>query len=214
MSMKLMSSRPAKVLTIAVVMAVGMTGAAFAANGAAPDDLLYGLDQAMERVNILDGGANERADEALAQAEVNLSGAVESAAEAAEEAGSQEAADALREAAVSVAAEGDEASDEIRERVAGLLVALADQIDNGGVVGSDIAELARAISSATVPDGEDGVPPVSTPTDGVPPVDTPADDVPPVDAPPVETPPVDGEPDETPPVETTIPVETPSVPTP
>lgn len=221
-SMKLMSSRPAKVLTIAVVMAVGMTGAAFAANGAAPGDFLYGLDQAMEKVSVLDGGAAERAAEALAQASSNLPGALESAADAAEEAGSEEAADALTAAAAAVLAEGGEASQETRTNVAALLVELAAQIGGDGVVGGDIAALARGISGATVPAGDSNIPeetPVGGPPSDVPPVETPADEAPPVDTPPVETPPVDGEPDETPPVdtppvETTIPVVTPPVPTP
>ena len=50
-------------LTVFVTMSGGL---AYAANGAKPGDLLYGLDRALEAIGIGDGGADERLAESLA----------------------------------------------------------------------------------------------------------------------------------------------------
>ena len=49
-----------------IMLVVSSTGLAFAANGAKPGDMLYGLDRAAEVLGIGDGGANERIAEAHA----------------------------------------------------------------------------------------------------------------------------------------------------
>ena len=46
-----------------VLMVGGMTGVAWAADGAAPGDLLYGIDRALEAVGIWAGGSAERLEE-------------------------------------------------------------------------------------------------------------------------------------------------------
>lgn len=48
----------------ALVLISGMTGVAVASNGAAPGDVLYGLDRALEAIGINDGAAAERISEA------------------------------------------------------------------------------------------------------------------------------------------------------
>jgi hypothetical protein len=60
----MLSTKLAVVVTSAVVAAGGLTGVGFAANDAAPGDVLYGLDCAMESVGLGDGGAQERIHEA------------------------------------------------------------------------------------------------------------------------------------------------------
>ena len=58
------SPRPAlrRVMALAASVAVlfALSGVAMAADGAAPGDLLYGIDRAMERIGIGDGGVDER----------------------------------------------------------------------------------------------------------------------------------------------------------
>ncbi|MCH7845939.1 MAG: hypothetical protein IH850_08925 [Acidobacteria bacterium] len=49
-----------------IMLVVSSTGLAFAANGAKPGDMLYGLDRAAEVLGIGDGGSNERIAEAHA----------------------------------------------------------------------------------------------------------------------------------------------------
>ena len=49
-----------------IMLVVSSTGLAFAANGAKPGDMLYGLDRAAEILGIGDGGSNERIAEAHA----------------------------------------------------------------------------------------------------------------------------------------------------
>ena len=53
----------ATALATTVLMVGGMTGVAWAADGAAPGDLLYGIDRALEAVGIGAGGSAERLEE-------------------------------------------------------------------------------------------------------------------------------------------------------
>ena len=56
----ILGTKVAAVIASAVVAAGGLTGVGFAADNAAPGDALYGLDCALERVGLGDGGAQER----------------------------------------------------------------------------------------------------------------------------------------------------------
>lgn len=60
----IVSTKIAAVVASAVVAAGGLTGLGFAADNAAPGDTLYGLDCAMERIGLGDGGVQERVQEA------------------------------------------------------------------------------------------------------------------------------------------------------
>jgi len=59
-------SRVAMAAAALVVLVMLPGGMAYAANGAKPGDLLYGLDRALEAIGIGDGGADERLAESLA----------------------------------------------------------------------------------------------------------------------------------------------------
>jgi hypothetical protein len=59
-------SRVAMAVAALVVLVMLPAGMAYAANGAKPGDLLYGLDRALEAIGIGDGGAEERLAESLA----------------------------------------------------------------------------------------------------------------------------------------------------
>ncbi len=59
-------SRVAMAVAALVVLVMLPGGMAYAANGAKPGDLLYGLDRALEAIGIGDGGADERLAESLA----------------------------------------------------------------------------------------------------------------------------------------------------
>jgi len=59
-------SRVAMAAAALVVLVMLPGGMAYAANGAKPGDLLYGLDRALEGIGIGDGGADERLAESLA----------------------------------------------------------------------------------------------------------------------------------------------------
>lgn len=101
-----------------LVMLVALAGGlAYAANGAKPGDLLYGLDRAIEAIGIGDGGSDERLAEALALAALEAEGFEEELAAGAVGIGSG-SADRGEEPAASDSAErkplgsldGDEAS--------------------------------------------------------------------------------------------------------
>ena len=135
--------------------AVG-TGTALAADRALPGDLLYGLDRALERVGINDGGAYERIEEARA---LVVQGHHERAVAAVEKAVEELAADSVDASAVALqGAAGQIASvresdgsgyqdtQVFRDQVAGLLETIEDELDSEMVDGSRIAETARQFS--------------------------------------------------------------------
>jgi hypothetical protein len=146
-------------------------GVAYASNGAAPGDLLYGLDRALEAVGLGDGGAAERLAEVQAlidqgDAARGLHHAVESVLGMSE--GIAEARDALLAAADRVAVRSAEAEGP-PEGLADLLTYLSENID--AVDGPTVAELAKLIGP------DPGGPPegLPGPPEGVPgpPDDTP-----------------------------------------
>lgn len=139
--------------TLSVVMLVGMTGVAAAADSATPGDPLYGLDRAMEQIGIGAGGAAERLDEAdQLLTEGKTLQALEHAAEAVD-------GDAAANTALDIAIDGletltDQNAASVREKVGDLLDFMSENIGKDkGVDGRDfgqgIAEIARGIAPAS-----------------------------------------------------------------
>lgn len=146
-------SRPAAAMATAVVLFLSTgTGVAFAADGAAPGDLLYGLDRALEAIGLDDGGIEERlqeTEELVAEGDVvrGLEHAAQLISAAAADSGSVAADDAARvallEAAKRVKKTQSGPSDATRDDVATLLHYLSDNV--GQVDGHQVAELAKLI---------------------------------------------------------------------
>jgi hypothetical protein len=140
------------VAALSVVMAIGMTGVAAAADSAAPGDPLYGLDRAMERIGIGAGAAAERLEEAdQLLTEGQTLQALEHAAEAVE--GDTAANAALDIAIDRVGTADNENSAAIQEKVDALLSYMSENIGKDkGVDGRDfgqgIADIARGIAPA------------------------------------------------------------------
>jgi hypothetical protein len=125
--------------TIAVVA----VGGSAAANGAAPGDALYGIDRALERVGLLDGGVGERLTEAAhLAAKGENERALVHAAEAYETDAEPELASALLIAADAVR-KGDGAGDG-NESVAGMLEWMATA-DRGEGFGQQVSAWARGL---------------------------------------------------------------------
>lgn len=193
----------------AALLLSGMTGVAAASNGAAPGDILYGLDRALEEVGFLDGGAAERIAEAQSLFnEGQVADAVAHAAEAVQveidgdvEANvevmtSQEASDALISAAdrLRLLSNDDDASievigDDVLVNVADLLRYIAEPgEDTGSDFGQEVASRARQISGEsneaadTGADNADNADNAAEESEDAPPEDVPAgppDSVPP-----------------------------------
>lgn len=142
---------------LTAVLLVGLAGVAQAADAAAPGDNLYGLDRALERIGINDGGVDERLDEAQALADDGQS--VEALAHLAEamEQASPNAADAL-EAAAERFGLHDNPSHMVRENVAEMLEWIAETDATGREFGQGVAERAREIGA-----GQGVAPPVTLP---------------------------------------------------
>ena len=144
--------RMAAAIGLAAVSGLGVAGAA-AANDAAPGDLLYGVDQALESVGILDGGTPERLGEAqqvLAQGDVDT--ALDLVVEALEDDGDDEAAASLHRAAIAVSSQSS--GDDVRARVATMLEWMAGQESRGADFGASVSEFARQISGDKADNGK------------------------------------------------------------
>ncbi|HSJ84760.1 MAG TPA: hypothetical protein VLA91_13165 [Acidimicrobiia bacterium] len=141
------------VAALSVVMAVGMTGVAAAADSAAPGDLLYGLDRALERIGIGAGNAAERLDEAdQLLSEGHTLQALEHAAEAVD--GDAAASAALDIAIDRVETAENENSAAVQEKVDALLTYMSENIGvdsgvDGREFGQGIADIARGIAPAS-----------------------------------------------------------------
>lgn len=166
-------------LAAALLTFAGMTGIAFAADGAAPGDPLYGLDRALEQIGINDGAAAERIAEArtltmngqVPAAFHHLADSVETEDQDSVEL--HQAADALRTAANNVRSESDDAeSQKVRSEVAAMLEQMAEMSEgpdfDGAIFGQRLAEMARAIPGGENPVGTADGPPEDTgpPEDG------------------------------------------------
>ncbi len=184
-------ARAATAVAASVVAVGGLTGVAYASNGAVPGDVLYGLDRALESVGIGNGGAAERIAEAIDLVSGGNPG------QGLEHAATLVPDDAGAEAAVFEAAAGLGPAEPaaVQEDVLALLAYLRDNV--GDIDGQTVADFARAIG------GQPEEPPV-----GGPPEDVPAG--PPDSTPGGGTPPDDpsgshGPPDSIPPTTTTVP---------
>lgn len=136
--------RLAAAVGVAAVSAFGVAGAA-AADEAAPGDPMYGVDQTLEGFGILDGGTDERLDEAQKlMDEGDSKGAVEHAADALDEDGEEDAATGLRNAALAVASQSS--GDDVRARVAEMLQWMSEQDTRGAEFGAGVSERARQLS--------------------------------------------------------------------
>lgn len=135
---------------LSVLMVIGLAGVAVASDEAAPGDFLYGIDRALERIGVNNGGVGERLSEASIVADEG--DAVEALNHAAEAVSSEspEAADALLSAARTLAT-----SDGIgaREEVAGMLEWMSTTDATGRAFGQGVAERARQVG------GGDGIDP-------------------------------------------------------
>ncbi|MCB2412488.1 hypothetical protein LGT39_06440, partial [Demequina sp. TTPB684] len=131
-------------IAVSAVSGLGLAGAA-AANEAAPGDLLYGVDQALESVGLLDGGTSERLDEAqVLLDEGSVDEALEHVVSALEDAGDDDSATALHRAALSVASQSS--GDDVRAQVATMLQWMAGEETRGKEFGAAVSEFARTIA--------------------------------------------------------------------
>ncbi|HZD23822.1 MAG TPA: hypothetical protein VE569_10540 [Acidimicrobiia bacterium] len=189
----LLSSILAKVLAASVAVAAVGTGLGVAANNAVPGDALFGLNQAMEKIGLIEMSPAEQIEQAQSLVDIDLPEAVTTAGQAVESAGHEEAAGALFQAAERIRGVEAEQSEEIREAVASLLELIGEQLAADGVVGADVAEAAQAIGDSVTlpPQVPTEIPPADLPTAGddhrqdpgdVTPGDVPPDDVPPDNA--------------------------------
>ncbi len=151
----------AAAVTAALVLIFGGGGAAFAANGAAPGDLLYGLDRALEAVGIGNGSSAERLEEVKTLVEQGH------ADHGLEHATNIVSEDPGAQAALLAAAERISGLDRTaaHESVAPLLTYLSENV--GSVDGATVAELARAVGGNDAPGPPEGTP--GGPPEGVPP---------------------------------------------
>jgi len=150
-------------LATAVVVILGFTGIAYAADGAIPGDTLYGLDRTLENAGIGDGGLEERLGEAGAllengEEDLALTHTLDSLTEEEDEDGDGDVdeddgeirddssrTEALLAAAEAVLAGGSEQSLETRTRVAEKLRFMATTELTGKEYGQAVSQLARGI---------------------------------------------------------------------
>lgn len=136
--------RVSAAVAVAAVSVFGVAGVA-AADEAAPGDPMYSVDRALEDIGILDGGTDERLDEAQELLEEgDTEGALDHAADALEEDGQEDAVTGLRNAAIAVASQSS--GDDVRSRVAEMLQWMSEQDTRGAEFGAEVSERARQLS--------------------------------------------------------------------
>lgn len=159
----LLSTKLAAVVGSAVIAVGSFSGVAYASNGAAPGDTLYGLDRALENVGLGDGGLEERftevgdlmedglvdeglshGAEALVEEEDDLDVDGDGEVSEKEEAAGREALFAAAEAVLS---HGSEQSLEVRTRVAEKLRMMANSELKGKEFGQAVSEMAHGMKS-------------------------------------------------------------------
>jgi hypothetical protein len=154
----------------AVLLLVGMTGVAFASNGAAPGDSLYGIDRALENVGLGAGGLGERLLEAGALVNHGRSAeALAHAAEALDASGGEDEDLTAAAAALHSAAQRLEAMDldemDVRSRVTVMLRWIAGTDLTAQDFDQGVSQLAREITGQSNPasDEKGNGPPVDVP---------------------------------------------------
>lgn len=143
------TSRRRVAALLAATLLVGGASVATASDHAVPGDWNYGLDRAVERVGLNDGGSAERLAEVIALVEAGEIGLGLSHSAEILSGHDPEASQALAEAAARVVENGSEQSEETRLKVAELLAYLSTHIGSGQL-GSEVSEMARGIGG---PDG-------------------------------------------------------------
>ena len=130
-----------------IMLVVSSTGLAFAANGAKPGDMLYGLDRAAEILGIGDGGSNERIAEAhaLVASGAMAVGLTHAAAVLPATPDNEMAKAAIQKAATRVQGEPQGPSSYVAEQVGTLLSYLRLATAAGTVNTSTLAGFAEAI---------------------------------------------------------------------
>jgi hypothetical protein len=176
--LRFLRPRLATALTLVFLLS-GMTGLAFAADGAAPGDALYGLDRALERIGIGNGAAAERIAEAQAlfqeglvsEAMAHTAGAIEESDDGILGEDASDAAEALLGAADAVTSTDQGEADAVRASVAEMLSWMAANASSEDpLTGSEFSEMvagfAKGISGrasgeengADQPEGTNGQP--------------------------------------------------------
>jgi len=130
-----------------IMLVVSSTGLAFAANGAKPGDMLYGLDRAAEVLGIGDGGSNERIAEAhaLVASGAVAGGLTHAAAVLPATPDNETAKAAIQKAATRVQGEPQGPSSYVAEQVGTLLSYLRLATAAGTVNTGTLAGFAEAI---------------------------------------------------------------------
>jgi len=137
----------------AILASFGIAGTAAAADGAAPGDLLYGIDRALEKVGIGNGGSHERLQEAEVLVERGeVDDALHLAADALREQGDT-ASTALEDAAAILESNGSENSAEVHARVAEMLRWMSTADPKSADFGQQVSAYAHQIGDkASDPD--------------------------------------------------------------
>lgn len=150
-------TRTAAIAATVLMTFGGLGGVAYAANGAVPGDVLYGLDRALEAVGIGNGGSAERLEEVTALVEQGH------AERGLEHAAAMVEGNAGAQAALLAAAERIGGFDRAaaHEGVAALLTYLSENV--GSVDGATVAELAQAVKVNDAGGPPEGVTPGGPP---------------------------------------------------
>lgn len=170
-----------KILTaIASALLVGgVMGVAAASNHAAPGDPLYGIDRALEQINVNHGGFEERLDEANALAgKGRAAEALAHVADALADVGAQNDIETLSTtgnldeaiAAITAALEKINANENANEnagnaleKVLGMLEYMNTTSDTGSVFGQTVADMAKGLGGEDTGGPPSSVPPVDVP---------------------------------------------------
>ncbi len=124
----------------------GLAGTAAAADGSAPGDPLYGIDRALEKIGIDNGGTHERLQEAEVLANRGeIDAALVHAANALRNGGDASSSAALADAAAVLEANGSENSAAVHARVSEMLGWMSTAEPGSKDFGQQVSDYARQI---------------------------------------------------------------------